>query len=270
MPGTLRDRPLRTRYPDAAPQAALPPRPPRDEPDAPLRWRWLGLGCALALVSTAVLPGYFFWFLCALPHEMGHATVGCLLGRPAAPAISLGGHAWTGIADRQTVLVVLVALVAAASAVLAFRRQRTGLAVAAAAAAIALPIVAFTGLSEVLISLGGHVGELLFAGYCYALVFTGGKTGTPQERTACAFAGSLVQAVNVKMCFLLMTSPAARSHYGSSGSLGMKNDYLVLAEDLLHCKLETVSAGMLLLAIAVPLVGVGIGIFCDSAEDDAA
>ena len=50
----------------------------------------------------------------------------------------------------------------------------------------------------------------------------------------------------------------------------MKNDYLVLAEDLLHCKLETVSAGMLLLAIAVPLVGVGIGIFCDSAEDDAA
>ena len=259
MPGTLRDRPPPTQYRSAAPPPRLPALPSREEPEAESCWRWFALGSVLAWIGSAVLPGYFTWFLCSLPHEMGHATVGCLLGRPSAPAISLAGHAWTGIADRQWLLVVFVALATATAAALAWRARRTGLALLCAIAAIGLPTIAFTGLTEVLIAVGGHGGELLFAGYCYALVFTGGKTGTPQERTACAFAGCLVQAVNVKMCFLLMTSASARNDYGSNGSLGMKNDYLVLAEDLLHCRLQSVASGMLLSAIALPLIGLGVG-----------
>ena len=47
---------------------------------------------------------------------MGHATVGCLLGHPSTPAISLAGHAWTGIADLRPWLVWLMALAAAAGA----------------------------------------------------------------------------------------------------------------------------------------------------------
>ena len=47
------------------------------------------------------------------PHEMGHATLGCLFGRPSAPAVSLAGEAWAGIGDRRTWLVWTVASVCA-------------------------------------------------------------------------------------------------------------------------------------------------------------
>lgn len=261
MSGTVQKPPLPARYPVAdRPAAPLPPAPPPPlEP--PTRWRWLGLGCVLAWVFAAVFPSMFTWFLCAIPHEMGHATVGCLLGRPSAPAISLGGHAWTGIADREASVVALVALGFATAAFVAFRRGRRALAASAGALAIALPLLAYAELAEVLISVGGHVGELAFAGYCFALAWTGGKTDTPQERTACAFAGALVQAVNLKLCFGLMTSQPARNHYGSNGSLGLKNDYLVLAEDLLHCKLQGVAGAMLLAGLAIPVAGLCLGMW---------
>jgi hypothetical protein len=75
--------------------------PPPDEPEhdeqTAKRWLWLGVGFGAAFLAGFVLPGNFTWFLCALPHEMGHATIGCLLGRPSAPAISVAGHAWTGV-----------------------------------------------------------------------------------------------------------------------------------------------------------------------------
>lgn len=252
--------------PPPLPPVASPP-PSRLDLDEPTRWRWLLLGCVLAWITAATFSTMFTWFLCAIPHEMGHATVGCLLGRPSAPAISLGGHAWTGIADRSAVVVTLVALSAAAGAFFSFRRGRRVLAATCAVLAIALPLVSYAELAEVLISVGGHLGEVAFAGYCFSLVFTGGKTGTPQERTAAAFAGALVQAVNVKLCFGLMTSQPARDHYGSNGSLGLKNDYLVLAEDLLHCKLQSVAGGMMLASLAVPLVGLGIGLWLASRDD---
>lgn len=270
MSGTLREPPARTRFPVVGPPQREPLLPRQDAPvptDEPSPWRWLLLGCVLAWITAGTFSTMFTWFLCAIPHEMGHATVGCLLGRPSAPAISLGGHAWTGIADRNAVVVALVALSAATGAFFAFRRRRTTLAATFAVLAIALPVVSYAELAEVLISVGGHLGEVAFAAYCFSLVFTGGKTGTPQERTAAAFAGALVQAVNVKLCFGLMTSQPARDHYGSNGSLGMKNDYLVLAEDLLHCKLQSVAGGMMLASLAVPLVGLGVGLWVASRDD---
>jgi len=50
-------------------------------------------------------------------------------------------------------------------------------------------------------------------------------------------------------------SAGAREHYRSSGSLGLKNDYLVLAEDLCHCRLSSVAGLMLVLAIAALPLG---------------
>lgn len=270
MSGTLREPPARTRFPVVGPPQREPLLAPRREPElegGPSPWRWLLLGCVLAWITAGTFSSMFTWFLCAIPHEMGHATVGCLLGRPSAPAISLGGHAWTGIADRSAVVVALMALAAGGGAFLAFRRERRVLAGTCAALALVLPLVSYADLAEVLISIGGHLGEVAFAGYCFSLVFTGGKTGTPQERTAAAFAGALVQAVNVKLCFGLMTSQPARDHYGSNGSLGLKNDYLVLAEDLLHCKLQSVAGGMMLASLALPLVGLGIGLWLSSRDD---
>lgn len=254
-PPRSRLSPPRFDRPDPAPPPVFEPAP---EPGGEgSRWPWIGAGFAAAWLCGFVLPGSFTWFLCALPHEMGHATVGCLLGHPSAPAISLRGEAWTGIAELRPWLVWLLALAFAAAAFV--QRRRRGACIALAITAVLIPLLSFASLAQVLIIAGGHVGELAFASYCFYLAWTGGRTGTGQERTACAMAGALLQFANLKLCFGLLTSPAARSWYAQNGSVGLKNDYLVLAEDLLHCKLGAVALVMFVLALLPLPIGFAIG-----------
>ena len=260
VPPTL--QPPRSRYgpprlgPDlGAPQ--LPPEPQFDAAPEPSRWPWLAAGFVAAWLAGFVLPGMFTWFLCALPHEMGHATVGCLLGHPSTPAISLRGEAWAGIAELRPWLVWVMAAAFATGAWLL--RKRLAGCIALGVTALLIPALAFSSAADVLISAGGHLGELAFATYCFMLAWTGGKTGTPQERTACAMAGGLLQFTNLKLCFGLMTSAVARDFYAHNGSLGLKNDYRVLAEDLLYCRLQSVALVMFVLALLPLPLGLAIG-----------
>lgn len=225
---------------------------PAIEPDATTRWRWLAIGFVVAAVSHLFLPCNFTWFLCALPHEMGHATMGCLLGHPSAPAIALHGEAWTGIAELECWLVWAMAAAAGAGAYVVRTRPAAGIALGITA--LAIPVLAFSSAAAVLIAAAGHLGELAFAAYCYHLCWTGGRTDTPQERIACAMAGALIQTTNLRLCFGLLTDAGARAHYETSGSLGMKNDYLKLAEDLCGCQLQSVALLMLVAsALALPV-----------------
>jgi hypothetical protein len=229
------------------PEATADPAP---NPDLAIRWRCLAAGIVAAWGLSFVLPGMFVWFLAAIPHEMGHATVGCLLGRPSAPAISLSGHAWAGIGERSDLLVWLLALAAGAAAF--GWRHRLPLAIACGATAVAIPAIAFAEAADIVITAAGHLGELAFAAYCYAICWSGGRTGTPAERGAGAMAGALLQFGNLKLCWGLLHDPAVREHYATSGSLGLKNDYLVLAEDLCHCGLGRI-AGIMLVVAVLPL-----------------
>ena len=238
--------------------ASAPAEPgPGHDPETTSRWLWIACGFVAACLAGFVLPCNFTWFLCALPHEMGHATVGCLLGHPSAPAISLHGEAWTGIAELRPWLVWVMAFGFGAGAVVL--RKNLAACVALGAVAVLIPAFAFALAADVLISVAGHLGELAFATWCHAMAWTGGRTDTPQERIACAMAGGLVQFANLKLCFGLMTSAAARDTYAQSGSLGLKNDYLVLAEDLLHCSVTSVAATMFALALLALPLGLLIG-----------
>lgn len=237
-----------------------PPAPPAGEPDeAPPRWRFLALGLGLAWVATFVLPANYVWFLCALPHEMGHATLGCLLGHPSAPAIALHGEAWAGIGELRPWLVWLLAAAGAGGGALLLRERRPVAAAACFALAVLIPSLAFTAVADVLISAGGHLGELAFAAWCYHVCFSGGYTGTAQERTAGALAGALVQAQALRLGHGLATDLGAREFYATNGSLGLKNDLLVLAEDLLHCRLETVAGCLVVIAVLVLPLGIAWG-----------
>ena len=51
-----------------------------------------------------------------------------------------------------------------------------------------------------------------------------------------------------------MTSAAGREAYRNSGSFGLTNDYLRVAEDVVGCPLEMVAVGMGILALAAPVV----------------
>lgn len=239
-----------------------PPAPVDDahEPHSPIGpppWLPLGLGLGVAFLLHALLPCMFAWFLAAIPHEMGHATVGCLLGRPSAPAISLAGHAWTGIQNQVPALVWLY--VAGLAGAAWWQRAHVLRAALLGGAALVLPLVAFTGLAEIAIAAAGHLGELAFAAWCYATCWRGGYTGTLQERIAGATAGALLQFQNLRLCWGLLTDAGARELYASNGSLGLKNDYLVLAEDLCHCHLQSVAMLMFVVALAALPLGLLAG-----------
>jgi hypothetical protein len=236
----------------------VPPSAAATNPDAPpptaAPWPWLVLGIGLAFVPQLFLPRMFTWFLAAIPHEIGHATAGCLLGRPSAPAISLAGEAWTGIQELQPPLVWLLAAAFAGAAW--WQRALRVRSLALGTTAVALPAVAFTGAAEIAIAAAGHVAELAFAAWCYATCWHGGRTGSAAERTAGALAGGLLQGTNLRLCWGLLADAGARAHYASNGSLGLKNDYLVLAEDLCGCRLQSVALCMLVVAIAALPLGI--------------
>lgn len=233
------------------------PAPASDRDPVDLGWRWLGIGFAAALVSGFVLPANFTWFLAAIPHEMGHATIGCLLGHPSAPAISLRGEAWTGVGEQRPFLVWLIVL-AAMGAAWALRHAKAA-AVSLGALALLVPCLAFTSAGEAAITVAGHGAELAFAAYCFYLAVTGGRTGTPQERIASAMAGALLQCSNLKLCFGLVFRAEARAEYASNGSLGLTNDYLRLADEVFGCSLQAVAAMMLVVALLPLPVGVFLG-----------
>ena len=245
-------RPAGTAAPESCEfEAAVELEPP------PPRWRYLGGGLLAAWLLGFVLPGQFAWFLAALPHEMGHATAGCLLGRPSTPAISLAGHAWAGIGERRDWLVWIMVLALGTTAWV----QRTYLHrwLPLVAMAVAVPLLAFARGGEILIAAAGHLGELVFAAYCYAICWSGGRTGSPAERGAGAMAGGLLQYGNLKLCWGLLHDPGVRQWYEGSGSLGMKNDYLVLAEDLCHCGLGRIAGIMLVATVLVLPLGLWWG-----------
>jgi hypothetical protein len=139
-------------------------------------------------------------------------------------------------------------------------RRRLAACIALGAAAVLIPLLAFAPIADVLIIAGGHLGELLFATYCFHHVLVGGKTGSPAERSAFAMAGMLLTFGHGKLCFGLMTSPLARALYATNGSLGLKNDYLRLAEDVFHCRLQSVALVMLVVTVLLPVpVGLVLG-----------
>ncbi len=238
-----------------APRQAAPPVAGPDPWVVPV-----GIGLGLSLLSGFVLPAAMPWFLAAIPHEMGHATMGCLLGHPSAPAISLRGEAWTGIAEQRPFLVWLLAAAALATALVLRRRGANARRWLTLLLAVPLlPLCAFTALAEVLIAAAGHLGELLFTGFAFFLAASGGYTGRVRERMGSALAGGLVLGRNLELCWGLLTSAEARALYGENGSLGLTNDYLRLSEDSFGCSLQAVALVMLLVALLPLPLGLWLG-----------
>lgn len=212
-------------------------------------WLFLGLGLVTApLLAWTPILQYMGWFLAALVHEMGHAAFAWLCGMPAVPAISLGGHAAAVHAPQSLLLALAIAVVLGLSlARVLVGRPRT---VALALLALFYPVLAFTGVADVLHLLAGHGAELLFATLCLWKALDGGFTRTRLERALYGMLGWNLLGKNVALCWGLLRSVTARSEYRSSGSFGLTNDYLRVAE-LLALRLPTVALGMLLAGLLV-------------------
>ena len=119
------------------------------------------------------------------------------------------------------------------------------------------PALAFTRFSEVWFLLSGHASELAFAAVFLVRALVGGFSHSYAERVTYATVAWMLIGKNLWLSFGLMTSPVARDDYASSGSFGLTNDYLRVAEDVVGCSLEAVAAGMGLLSLLVPATTLG-------------
>ncbi len=212
-----------------------------------------GIGLALACVIHFVpILGFFNWFLSSLFHETGHCFFAWIMGQPAFPAISLGGHAMA-VHQGQN---LFLALAPCAGLVVAawHARQHRGRLIALSVLAVLQPLFAFSNAKEILFLLGGHLGELAFGSIFLWRAFTGGFTENKLERVLYGVLAWHLIGENVILCCGLLFSQSARLDYASNGSFGLTNDYLRLANDHLGVPLGTVAFGMLVVSLlSVPL-----------------
>jgi len=213
-----------------------------------LSYLGLGLLAAPILTLTPILR-YMGWFLESLVHETGHVAFAWLAGCPAFPGIRLDGHA-AAVHSGQQVGICVVVLAGLVCGAWRFRRTRA-LLVAFGAAALLYPLYAFTGLKEVFFLTGGHLGELAFATIFLWRAMVGGFTPNPLERVLYATLGFYLVGRNVWLAGGLLFSPEVQGWYASSGSFGLTNDYLRLANDVLHTGLGTVAGAMLVVTLLV-------------------
>lgn len=212
--------------------------------------KYLLLGAALApLLLLPPVLNYVGWFLGALCHETGHCAAAWAAGCPAVPVISLHGHAMATHGGQSLFLCVVWWGLLAWFA-WTYRHRRRGLWVLGPAALL-YPLFAFTGLRELIFLVGGHVGELAFAGVFFWRALVGGFSDSRAERVTYAAVGWFLVGRNLWLASGLLWDEQIKAWYRAGGSYGLTNDYIRVARDVLGVDLGVVAGFMLLATVAV-------------------
>ena len=214
----------------------------------------------LALVAAPVFAATPYlslvgWFFAALVHEMGHTAMDWLFGAPAFPVLSLTAEAMTVSVPqvRGFVFAIWFALPPLAWT-LPLGRARLALAIVAS---VAYPLLAFGASQTLLRALGGHLGELMFASLGVWRCLSGGFTNSRGERLLYGVLGFFLFGKNLWLSGGLLFSASARAAYGKSGSFGLRNDYLVVADNGFPAGLAGVSITMSVVALALVAASLG-------------
>ncbi len=210
------------------------------------------IGAALAPVLTLTpFLQYVAWILSSIIHEGGHTAFAWFVGCPALPAINLTGHAMTRYTEQRFFICLIVWGLLAWGAIEAWRQR--AFVWTALIAFMIYPVLAFVPtVREIGFLLSGHLGELIVAGIFLWQARTGLFVHDQIDRTAYAVVGWYLVFSNAWLCFALVFVPSVLTWYRTSGSYELMNDYLRVAEDVLHVPLAVVVLPVLLLAVCVP------------------
>lgn len=219
---------------------------------------YLAGGALVALVLHFATCRVFDTGVHLVAHEcLGHALAGWLMGRVSVPALWVT-H-WSEEPSRVLNFFVLAAL--AGGAYRCWIDDRKPLAYGLAAGAVVYPVFAFTGLNELLVIAGGHLGEIGWGAFFFYRAARGGFSAEleAQERPCYAALGWFLWIGNVVLFFQLATNGLERAHYESISLVeGVQNDFVRVAE-MCHSTLARVSAFMLVLSLVVPPLGAALG-----------
>jgi hypothetical protein len=239
----------------ASPEPPMPA-PRRVKSKRKRRWpkwsRYTIVGAMLAPVLTLTpFLQYVAWILSSIVHEGGHTAFAWFVGCPALPAINLTGHAMTRYSEQRFFLCLIVWGLLALAAMEAWRKKAFGW--TALVAFAIYPVIAFVPMvREMGFLLSGHLGEITVGGVFLWQARTGLFVHDQYDRMAYAVIGWYLLFSNAWLCFALAFVPRVLLWYRTSGSYQVTNDYLRVAEEVLHVPLAVVVLPVLLLAVCVP------------------
>ena len=220
--------------------------------DLPRPLLHLGSGLAAALLAMTCLPlrvmgeGMSF-----LAHEMGHALVSIFFGRFAVPAVVMT------LTFEQNRLAAALIWAFVGFGAWKIRGSHRPTAIALGVLAALYPFFAFTRLHETLISLGGHATEIVIVAVFFVRAVVGGYFNDAERPIYAAFAWYL-WIRNLGIFGRILVNAQFRETYLSVSFTGGDNDLAKVANE--HgLALGTVSAGMLLLALALPVAALAFG-----------
>lgn len=220
---------------------------------------FLLLGIPAAFFFSLPIARFMGWFLGSLVHEMGHSLAAWMCGCPSFPAIRLDGHAAAIHGEAHPWFAGLLSLLLIAAAAGTFRQGMRAIPVVLGAIGLVLPFLAFTNAREPFFLSMGHGGELLFAGVFLHRALSGGFTHQDAERLLYGCVGWYLIGRNAVLFAGLWSKASARDAYHGSGSFGLENDLIRLANDVPGWSLPSVGLAFLLLTLVTPPLAIVAG-----------
>ncbi len=254
---TARGGPLAVRDYDETGEAS------KDSDDWPLEprkmdkpeWTMLLVGPGVALVCFL-----FFWFkwtlltFKTLVHEMGHAIFGWAFGYPSLPAFDfLWGGGITLHFDRSTSMLILIYI--GLAALIYLYRKNTATVIFLAVVVCLHALFSCTDINLVIILFMGHGTELIIGGLFIYRSLSGRAIIHPWERPLYAVAGFFIVFSDIAFGFSLLTSADFRQEYLEGKGGVLDNDFLRIARDHLHVKMNSVVLFFFFCSVITPILG---------------
>jgi hypothetical protein len=217
-------------------------------------WTMLLVGAGGALLCFAFF--WFWWILQTfktLVHEMGHAIFGWVFGYPSLPAFDfLWGGGMTLHFDRNTGMLILV-YVGLATLIYMYRKN-TSTVIFLVVVTLFHAIFSYTDINSVIILFMGHGTELIIGGLFIYRSLSGRSIIHPWERPLYAVIGFFVVFYDIAFGFNLLRDAGFREEYLEGKGGVCDNDFIRIARDHLHVKMNSVVYFFLFFSVITPIL----------------
>jgi hypothetical protein len=245
-----------------APDYEETPEEVEDPDDRPLEprtmdkpeWTMLLVGPAVALVCLALFwPWWILQTFKTLAHEMGHAIFGWAFGYPSLPAFDfLWGGGVTLHFDRSTSMLILVYM--GLGALIYLYRKNTSTVIFLVLVALFHALFSYTDFNSVIILFMGHGTELVIGGLFIYRSLSGRSIIHPWERPLYAVIGFFLIFADIAFGFNLLRDAGFREEYLEGKGGVIDNDFIRIARDHLHVKMNSVVIFFLFCSVITPIL----------------
>jgi hypothetical protein len=218
-------------------------------------WRAAAIGLGLAsILSFFPFLSFILSPIVTLVHELGHTTAYWTFGYPAIPAFDFGEGGGVTLGQEREPFIVYA--YATGLAGLCWHQREHLMRVIGLVCLGLVYFAMYGGRGEdILMSLGGHGGEVVFGGLFLYRALTGWGCKIEVERPLYALLGFVVLFASMRLGVSLLTFTTEK-HFYLQGKRGIDND-LVTGGQLLGWTLESTARGLVLATVLAIAAAIG-------------